>query len=379
MSLLLIALLADPAAPSPELYPADRPIVVPVWTRIGDFSPTLRSVEAAAFSPDGRTCASGAKFDASVMMWRVADGHLLWERAHESEVECVAFSPDGRYLATGGEDFTARIWEAATGEPVRTIALPRGLDGIAWSHDGRTLAGGDEDGTMHLIATVGEPDSWAVRQTIATGDTINSIAFTRDDARIAVAGNVQETDADGRHYLGFARLFDVATGDTLVDYGPIGHVVKAGTTMRTGSLKSIRFSRDESLVACGGFGKSAYVFETETGALVREMAGGHRIEAIAFTPDGHYLVTGGHAAHLTFYRTGDWSTAHEQPCVRCEYIDFTRDGRLMLTSHEDSGLLHLWLLASDLQRNFDGSYQRLANEQLTNRDLEQPSKRRTED
>ena len=58
------------------------------------------------------------------------------------------------------------------------------------------------------------------------------------------------------------------------------------------------------------------------------------------------------------------------PCVRTEYIDFTTDGRLMLTSHEDSGLISLFLLASDLQRNFSGgAYQRLANEQLDNRDL----------
>ena len=34
---------------------------------------------------------------------------------HEKQVYAVAFSPDGKTLATGSEDLTARFWDAATG------------------------------------------------------------------------------------------------------------------------------------------------------------------------------------------------------------------------------------------------------------------------
>jgi WD40 repeat protein len=36
-------------------------------------------------------------------------------------VAAVAFSPDGQLLATGSDDKTARLWNPATGEHIRTL------------------------------------------------------------------------------------------------------------------------------------------------------------------------------------------------------------------------------------------------------------------
>lgn len=69
---------ADPNAPADGSFPGERLNAVPVWTRLADFSPGLRSVEAAEIGPDGRTVVTASKFGSQVMAFRVADGALLW-------------------------------------------------------------------------------------------------------------------------------------------------------------------------------------------------------------------------------------------------------------------------------------------------------------
>jgi WD40 repeat protein len=337
------------------IYNAEYPAVVPVWHRVADVSPQLRAVEAAEFSPDGRYAVSGSKFGYQVMLWRVADGSLVWERTHESEVECVVFSPDGRRIATGGEDYFVRIWDTETGEQLYAWEHDSGLDGITWSHDGQFIASGSEAGEAFLW----DAKDYSLVGKVKVGSTINSLDFTKDDTKLVVAGNIQTPDpATGQtHYGGFASLIDVASQKVVQEYA--GH---------TASIKSVRLSPDEQYIATGSFDSTARVYDVKSGKLIKTLKEPLRIEAVAFSPDGNYLLTGGHQLSVNFYRTSDFKVAFTLPTPRTEYIDFSSDGRLLLTAHEDSGLLSLFMLLSDTQGK-QGFYQRVANEQLNNRDL----------
>lgn len=354
LAVLLFSNIQKILAQDEKIYNTEAPELFNVWHRMADFSPRLRAVEAAELSPDGRLAVSGSKFGYKVMLWNTADGSLVWENEHDSEVECVIFSPDGKRIATGGEDYMVRVWDVTTGRQLAAWEHDSGLDGITWSHNGRILATGSEAGDAWLW----DGDTYKELGKISTGSTINSLQFTKEDDFLVVGGNnqVKNEDTGKTDYFGFASLIDVKTQKVIREY-----------TGMQGSVKSVRISPNEKLLATGGFDNTARIFDFKTGKLLKTLKRPLKVEAVDFTADGHYLAIGGHELQVTFIRLSDFEEVSFIKSPRTEYIDISNDGRLMLTAHEDSGLISLYMFLSNTQQS--GSYQKIADKQLNNRDL----------
>ena len=162
-----------------------------------------QSVNAVAFSPDGKTLATGSD-DGTARLWDMsahrqvgapmtADNQSMNAVAFGSvtlfgSVNAVAFSPDGKTLATGSQDGTARLWDVNTHRQVGAplTADSQSVNAVAFSPDGKTLATGSDDGAARLwdVNThrqVGAP------MTAANRSPVVAVAFSPDGKRLATA------------------------------------------------------------------------------------------------------------------------------------------------------------------------------------------------
>jgi WD40 repeat protein len=99
---------------------------VPSRTKLKDFRQQAVSVEAMAFSPDGKTLVGGTG-DGALHLWNVASGSLIATLpVHVSACRAVSFSPDGRCLATADVVDMIRLWTAPSFEEIEGSAPSSG-------------------------------------------------------------------------------------------------------------------------------------------------------------------------------------------------------------------------------------------------------------
>lgn len=143
-------------------------------------SPLIDRVLSLAFSPDGKTLATGGgqpSRSGEVKLWNVADGALVREikDAHSDTVFGLEFSFDGKHLATCAADKFVKTWNVADGKFIMSFeGHTHHVLGVSWMADGRTLASSGADGVVKIWDFV----IGGQKRTIKGGDKeITSIKF----------------------------------------------------------------------------------------------------------------------------------------------------------------------------------------------------------
>ncbi len=334
------------------------------------------AISAIAFSPDGNQFATSG-IDQTVRLWKVpmpqAQRNAI---AHTQAVSSMAFSPDGSLLATCGNEGAICLWEMPSGQLAHRLkrdpvgAGPSGVQTVHFSPHGQWLAVRGVQGSVELYQVQSDP-ARLIRAPHLLAQPAQDTVFSPDGTKIIhkngdclgvwdIQNQKQQKTGDipGLHRLVFTkvkerqRLCAVCINDGEVSLRDIS----ANTVMHTlgrrhfssRALDAIYTPYSQSL-AISHADHTVTVWGVHSQKKVTLQGHTHRIQHMAFSPDGAWLATNSDDRTLRL-----WTTASGK-CIEVIRLGNTSiqsmawhsdEEGIYLATGSDDAIVRLWQVQS---------------------------------
>jgi WD40 repeat protein len=287
----------------------------------------VQPIRGLAFGGDPPTLAALGD-DGNARVWNAVTGELLKTIAladRPKSVSCMAFSPDGKWIVVG-EDFTRaeiftgkiELLDAVRGQVVRALATHHWeVESVAFSQDGRWLASSNWDRKVRVM----EFPSGKQAREFASPSKPRCVAISPDSKVIASCGSDSTMS-----------LWDRESGRELLRL--TGH---------SGVISSVSFSPDSRRLASSSADGSTRIWNVSTGQSLCTLSGhAGAVLAAAFSPDGRFVVSGGADGTVRFW---DAATGQNLEALGAHssvwQVAFSSVGKYLAAGYAD-GTINIW-------------------------------------
>ncbi len=268
----------------------------------------------------------------------------LWNLKTNSEINIiedipddiftVAIRPDGMLYAVGARDMMTRIYEFGNVEPA--FILQDHMDSVysvAFSQDNKYFASGGLDRSIVLYDQ--EEEFKKVNVLRGHDDKIIAIKFSRDGKYIFSGGE-----------RGELRVWDVSNSENIetveLDAKKPIYDIAVSPSGEYIAISSVRRDVGQEVFHTVEYPVSIYRWENNELTLIRNLLKHKKPAwALAFTPDGKYLVSGGKDKKIIWWSLDRYQNVHEKKSEFGAIWDmaFTEDGQKLYVACEERAVV----------------------------------------
>ena len=262
---------------------------------------------------------------------------LCTYRGHNGKVNALAWSPDGRSIASGSDDKTLQVWDAVTGGNVITASESYSVKSISWSPQSDLIAYGSGDATVQIWDRVSQQKIYAYRShsspviAVAWSPTSPSIASASHDSTVQVW---ELPNQPGQ--------------------APQGRILRG----HSAGVRTVTWSPDGTHIASGGKDAIVQVWHVATGECTITYRG-HTdwVDSVAWSPDGTYIASGAWDSMVKVWQVGQPQSGPQQLSPLGNVITYqghnsyifsiawSPDGRRIASASKDA-TVQVWDVAS---------------------------------